>query len=135
MIEKDDYDSEEYNKKDNAFGGIVFESNIDKSCKEIYEAYLERWNIELMFKMYKHSLEIKSIGSHNNHRLYANNFVSYLAMIMCSKVVKKLEGLELDKKYQYNQIMNYLSSYQKINEWVSNIKFKYFDELISKLEI
>lgn len=135
------FDYEKYQKKQNEFGIIIFESNYDTKPLDIYLAYQERWNIEIMFKFYKNILDIESSNVKDDYRLYATEFINYLSLIMACKVRKELEKTNLLEKYSYKQIMRYLSKVKKCRvfsnrqEWVDNKKLKYIDDIVKILNI
>ena len=51
-IEKGSFKEATYEKKESYFGLIVFESNAKLDLKDVYRAYQERWNIEVLFNNY-----------------------------------------------------------------------------------
>lgn len=52
---------ERFKNKETKFGLIVFESNLDISCKEIYDTYDDRWELELVFKYYQSLLDLDTL--------------------------------------------------------------------------
>lgn len=138
---KNSFDYKKFEKKSKEFGVIIFESNYDTEPIDIYNAYLERWNIELMFNFYKNILDIEPTSVKNDYRLYATEFINYLSLIIACKVRKLFEEKKLLEKYSFRQIMRYLSKVKKCRvfykrqEWIDNKHLKYIDEIVSKLGI
>lgn len=49
-VNRHDFEIDKFNLKKSSFGVIVFESDQDLSCEEIYRCYSERWELETMFE-------------------------------------------------------------------------------------
>jgi len=145
-------DSKHKSKKDE-FGMIVFISKSDLDPLVVYEAYVTRWEIEVMFSLFKTILDLDTVNVQGDYRMYATEFINFLSTIITTRVRKvlaetdvvvdvKKNGEEVKKKissvYSYHQVMRYLSKCKKIRteengKWMSNGKPKYVTRLSEAL--
>jgi len=139
---KGDFDENKYECKESLFGLIVFESNKDLDAKTIYDAYKERWEIELLFKMYKSIMDRDQVNVQGDYRLYATEFINFLSAIIVCKTKKLLAEKELNKTYSYKQLMRLLSKRQKIryissnvSKWKDSKVLNYIQDIINILDI
>lgn len=138
-LKKEKYNEEKLKKDSKKFGLIVFESNSDRKPIDVYQAYEQRWEIELMFQFYKNIIGLKHVRVHSDYRVYASEFINFLSTIISCKIRNKINELKLNEKYSYKQIMLYLSKYKKYKDidgtWKDTQLLKYTIELINKLSI
>lgn len=137
---KGTYSEEKYLDKQNEFGLIVFESNIDLSPFEIYEAYSKRWEIEVMFNFYKNIIELSKVRVHGDYRVYSTEFINFLSVIISCRIKKILAETGLSSKYSYKQVFNYLSKAKKVRvgtglSWHSSKTVKYISDILTSLGI
>jgi len=137
---KDTYDEEKYLEKKDEFGLIVFESNADLDPLVVYNAYSKRWEIELMFNMYKNIIELDTTRVHGDYRIYATEFINLLSVIISCRVKKKLNETGISKKYSYKQVFNYLAKAKKVrvgssNTWQDSTVVKYIAEMMEILGV
>lgn len=137
---KGTYSEEKFLDKQNEFGLIVFESKSDLDPLEVYEAYMGRWEIEIMFNMYKNIVDMDTVNVHGDYRMYATEFINFVSLIIASRVKKTLADKGIDQQYSYKQVFRYLNKYKKIrvgssNQWVSSKVVKYVDKLVSILGV
>ena len=122
------------------FGLIVFESASDLDPLDVYEAYMGRWEIEVMFNLYKNIVDLDIVNVHGDYRMYATEFINYISVIMAGRVKKYLAATKVDAQYSYAQVFRLLSKYKKIrvadsDQWISNKVVKYVSKLISALGV
>ena len=65
---------------------IVFESKSDLNPLEVYRAYAGRWEIEVMFDLYKNLIDLDTVNVQGDYRLYATEFINYLSVVIDSRV-------------------------------------------------
>lgn len=141
MKKKGQFDYEKYAAKENSFGTIVFESNTDMDPKDIYLAYMERWEIEVMFKFFKSIVDLPPGRVHNDYRTYAIEFINLIAIKIACRTKSFISSKEKLDKYSYIQIMNYLSSiksvrtYEDRNKWRTTTPLKYVEEIATELDV
>jgi len=136
------FDEEKYEKKESLFGLIVFESNKDLNPQNIYDAYKERWEIEMIFKMYKSILDRDEVNLQGDYRLYATELINFLSTVLVCKAKKLLAEKELNKSYSYKQIIRLLPKCQKIRytssnllKWRDNKRLKYIQNIANSFGI
>lgn len=149
---KGTFTEEKMLEKQKQFGTIVFESKSDLSPLEVYEAYAKRWEIEIMFSVYKGIVDLDTINVHSDYSIYTTEFINYLSVIIALRAKKILKTTPLSKKskssavkmisdvYSYKQVMRYLSKYKMVNvgdsnKWVPCQTVKYVNELAKSLGI
>ena len=139
--------------KQKEFGVIVFESKSDLSPLEVYEAYARRWEIEVMFSMYKGIIDLDTVNVHSDYSIYTTELINYLSVILALRVKKILKTTPLSKPksrsgavkmisdvYSFRQIMRYLSKSKMVrvgdsDKWVPCQTVKYIDELLKALNV
>ena len=148
---KGTYSEEKFLNKKNEFGLIVFESRSDLDPFEVYRAYAGRWEIEVMFDMFKNIIDLDTVNVHGNYRLYATEFINYISVIASVRVHNLLSntilpGHEKNKRkyiaevYSTKQILHYLSKVKRVcigesNNWIPNHLVKYVDILVKTLNL
>ncbi|WP_429985563.1 transposase, partial [Mycoplasmopsis bovis] len=80
-LKRNTFNIDEFNKKNQFFGVIVFESNVDLSLEDVYTLYDQRWEIEEMFNFYKNNLELSKTRVHSEMKVYTTEFINYLSLI------------------------------------------------------
>ena len=137
---KGTYSEEKYLDKQSEFGLIVFESNKDLEPIEVFEAYSKRWEIEIMFNLYKNIIELDKVRVHGDYRIYATEFINFLSVLISSKVKWLLSETGVAAKYSYKQVFHYLAKAKKVrcgseHNWSSSKVVKYISELMSSLGV
>ena len=132
------FDAEKYTEKKSLFGLIVFKSKANLEPLVVYLAYAQRWSIEILFNMYKNIMERDTVNVHGDYRLYATEFINFLAAVISSRVKRLFINKGLSKHHSYKQIFKYLSKYKKIrvsekSPWRSSTIPKYIEELVGVL--
>lgn len=144
------YDKDKFAGKDDSFGVIVFETNIDLEPLEVYLAYTKRWEIETMFQMMKGIIDLDTVNVHNDYRVIATEFINFLSVIMAQKIKQRFKDTKIKSKsgsekslseiYSYKQLIRYISKIKKVkvydsNEWVRCETVKYVKEIAEVLSI
>ena len=140
-IDRGSFSEKMYEKKSDKFGLIVFESNADLNLEDVYSAYMERWDIEIMFNNYKNIVERQEVNVQGDYRMYSTEFINFLSLIISMRIKKKLKETGLNEKYSQRQVMRYLSKcmkrrkVKKSDEWIDCARLKYIDEICTKLNV
>ena len=130
-----------YNDKKDSFGTIIFESNMDTTCDDVFQMYRYRWSIEEVFNYYKNVLDIDNVRVHQDTRLYGSEFINFIASVIICKVKNQIDALGLTKKYSYKQIMTYLSKVKRCRsvsapaQWHSTTTVAYILDIAKSLKI
>lgn len=136
---KEFYDSEKYCGRKSQFGLIVFRSSADLDPLAVYNAYADRWDIEVMFNMYKNIIDRDTVNVHGDYSLYATEFINFLSVLIASRVKTRICSVKLNEKYSHKQIFKYLSKYKMVKvgdkKWQSATMLKYIQETTTLLGI
>lgn len=140
-VEKNSLDEGKYEKRASKFGLIVFESNADLEPKDVYTAYRERWEIEVMFDNYKNIVSRQEVNVHGNYRLFATEFINFLSAVISMRIKNLIDRKKLSNKYTQRQVLRLLSKcakkrrVKKPDEWTDCARLKYVDELCKTLGV
>jgi len=101
----EDFDCDNFRKKKEKFGLIVFESDQDMPAKTAYQCYQERWLLELMFKKYKSEEGLTDTQVQTDFSVWGSEFVNFLSTVITSRMVKKANECGLLEKMTYGEMM------------------------------
>ena len=148
---KGSFTEEKLLDKQKEFGVIVFESNRDLAPLEVYLAYAKRWEIEIMFNLYKGIIDLDTMNVHSDYSIYTTELINYLSVILALRVKKLLKTTPLSKSksgavkmvsevYSFKQVMRYLSKCKMVqvgdsDRWVPSQTVKYVSDLCAALSI
>ncbi len=107
--EKKDFSYDEYDKKSDTFGVIVFESDLDLDAKTIYMCYADRWLLELVFNRYKNDECLDTTNEQNDFSVIGSEFVNFISTVMTSRMLRKAEMAHLLDHESYGDLMDDLS--------------------------
>jgi len=106
--------AKEYAERKERFGTVVLESNRKLGCCAAYEAYSQRWLIELTFRQYKQALELDSTKVQNNAAVYGTELVNFVSSVISQRMVRKMDDAGLLKTESYGSVMSDLNGVMKI---------------------
>lgn len=137
---KDKFSKERYEELSSRFGLVVFQSKADLDPLVIYKAYLGRWEIEILFNLFKNIIDRNTVNVHNDYRVYATEFINFLSVIIATRVKKLFKMKKLAGKYSFNQLMGYISKLKKIKigdneKWRVNTTVAYVEDIWNQLGI
>ena len=137
---KGTYSEEKYLDKQSEFGIIVFESNKDLDPLVVFEAYSKRWEIEIMFNLYKNIIELNTTRVHGDYRVYSTEFINFLSVLISSRVKSLLNEKGISSKYSYKQVFSYLAKAKKVKSgseriWSSSKVVKYIADMLDLLGV
>ena len=69
MKKKGTFSEDKLLAKQDEFGVIVFQTNTDIAPLDVYEAYARRWEIEVMFSMYKGIIDLDTVNVHSDYSI------------------------------------------------------------------
>lgn len=135
---KDKFSSARYGELKPRFGLVVFQSKSDLDPLAIYLAYLGRWEIEILFNLYKNIIDRDTVNVHNDYRMYATEFINFLSVIIATRVKKHIASKGLDKKYSFKQLMCYLAKMKKVRttedgKWRNSTTVAYIEDIAAEL--
>ena len=106
---KNDFSIEDYNKKENLFGVIILESDVDMEPRIAYLSYHARWKIELVFDFYKNTEQLDQTCVQNDYTVIGNEFVNTITSIITNRMIQKAEKAELLKENTYGELLDDLN--------------------------
>ena len=113
---KNEYDYEDFSKKEKTFGLIVLESDLDLDPLVAYKTYSDRWLLELVFKRYKSDECLDLTNNQGDFSVIGAEFVNFISTVITARVVKKIEDTALLKEQSFADVMDDLSSaWRKVN--------------------
>lgn len=129
-----------YEEKRPRFGLVVFKSRKDLDPLDTYLAYASRWDIEVMFNLYKNIIDRGTVNVHTDYRVIATELINFISTIISSRVKTEIVKRELNKSYSMKQVFKYLSKYKKVRtsengRWKTATMLKYIEELTEKLGV
>ena len=134
-----DFSPENYAKKQQVFGVIVFESDQDLPPRTAYVSYDDRWLLELVFKRYKSDECLDRTNVQGDFSLIGSEFVNFVATVATCRMLRKARVVGLLEKMSFGDLMDDLSSaWRMVNTvgqpatndryWVHTLK-TVFDEM------
>lgn len=106
---KGKFDSKKYNKKEDTFGVIVFESDVDLPVDTAYFCYDSRWQIELMFKHYKSDEELTETNVQGNYSVIGSEFINFVSTVLTCRMVSSAKIAGALNKTTYGDMLKDLS--------------------------
>jgi hypothetical protein len=126
----------------------VFQCKDNLDPLTVYLAYLGRWDIEVMFDMYKNIIDRDTVNVQTDYRLYATELINFISVIITTRVRRLLSQTKIGNKkkrpiteiYSHKQILTYLSKYKKVRtveggKWHPSKRLRYIEELCDALGI
>lgn len=134
------YSREKFIKKLHGFGTLTFTYHIktEKTCQEIYQAYKQRNEVEIMFDSYKNFLKADTMYMQDRYVLEGWLTANFMAMIAYHKLYGRIREAEKMEKYSPKDIIELSKSIYrlKINgEWKLSEITKKDLALFKKLKI
>lgn len=137
--EKHDFDPENYAKRKETFGVIVFESDQDLPPETVYKCYDDRWLLELVFKHYKSDECLDRTNVQGDFSLIGSEFIDFIATVATCRIIRKARDAGLLNEMLYGELMEDLSSAWRMtgapqpptsndSYWVHTLKYV-FEEL------
>ena len=106
---KGKFDDKKYNRKEDTFGVIVFESDVDLAVDAAYFCYDSRWQIELMFKHYKSNEELTETNVQGNYSVTGSEFINFVSTVLTCRMVLKAKKAGILSKTTYGDMLKDLS--------------------------
>lgn len=116
----DKYSDEEYRKKRELFGTVVFESDVDLTPADAWKTYSYRWQIELVMRYYKDSLCFANTRVHNDFSVIGSEFINFLSTVITFRLLDLFDKKKLLDNMTYRKVMRILAKGKKVRtegEW------------------
>lgn len=108
------YSDKDFKKKQKTFGTVLLECDLDLSPEDVYFAYSQRWEIEIVMRYYKQACELDETRVHTDYSVYGSEFVSFLSSILTYKILNDAEKKRVLEKCTYGKLMSKLKRAKKI---------------------
>lgn len=99
--EHKDYDPSALEEMRREFGTIVFVSDLDAQPEMMFAAYEERWELEILFRFYKHILQMDETRVHSELSVIGTEFINFLSTIILCRMRKAFYKVECLRKKPY----------------------------------
>ena len=102
------YDKQAYDRQGQSFGTIVFESDVDLTCLEVYQIYEQRWWLELLFDCYKNSLGFDVTRVESDYSVRGSEFVDFISTVLTNRIVKRMSAAGVLDKETFGDVITAL---------------------------
>lgn len=131
------YDPKKHDKIRKTGGTVTFVSNMDMSVEDVYKYYELRWEIETVFKDYKHILGQTDTREQDDYSVRGSEFINFLSTIMTVRVKTEIRRHEKLNKYSYNDILRLLNNTTKVSwkgqPWIYTTMTKKENAILTEL--
>jgi hypothetical protein len=110
-----DYSDEEFKTKQEEFGTIVLESDVDLDGETAYKAYSSRWEIELVMRYYKQACELDETREHADYSVHGSELCSFLASLLTFRLINNFDKVKLLNSMTFRKAMSILERAKKVN--------------------
>ena len=104
------FSKEGYDKKKEQFGTIVFISDLDLSPEKVYDMYMDRWEIETSFKMYKHNTDMNATRVQQDFSVIGEYFINFVASLITSRLSNICKEKKIYEIYSFKEVIEDLNS-------------------------
>lgn len=104
------FNHDEYAKKKDLFGVIVFESDQDMPPKTAYLCYDDRWLPELVFNRYKSDECLDKTNVQGGFSVIGSEFINFISTVATCRIIRKARSAGLLVDMSYGDLMDDLSS-------------------------
>ena len=115
------YSLEVLREKQQAFGTIVLECDLDLPAETAYKAYEKRWEIEIVMRFYKSACEFDETRVQDDYSVIGSEFCDFLSTLLTFRLIKAFDQAKLMDDRTYKKIMSVLSRAKKVrcdgNDW------------------
>ena len=106
--EHSEFDPADLSELRKQFGTITFISDVEMTCLQVYRAYEQRWELEVMFRFYKNILELDETRVHDDMSIIGTEFVNFLSILMTYRLKKAFFKTEAFREKPYKYVLKRL---------------------------
>lgn len=103
-----------FKKKQELFGTVVLECDLNLPAEVIYKAYLKRWEIEIVMRYYKSACEFDETRVQDDYSVIGSEFCDFLSTVFTFRLLNTFDKSKLLEKFTYKKIMSVLTRAKKI---------------------
>lgn len=115
------YSIEDLKEKQQTFGTVVLECDLDLPPEIAYKAYDRRWEIELVMRYYKSACDFDETRVHDDRSVIGSEFCDFLATVLTYRLINKFDSVHLLDNDPYKKILSVLARAKKVRtdgkEW------------------
>jgi len=115
------YSLEELRQKQQTFGTIVLECDLDLPAETAYKAYEKRWEIEIVMRFYKSACEFDETRVQDDYSVIGSEFCDFLSTLLTFRLLKAFDKARLLEDRTYKKTMSILTRAKKVrpegSEW------------------
>ena len=108
------YNLDNFKKKQELFGTVVLECDLNLPAEVIYKAYLKRWEIEIVMRYYKSACEFDETRVQDDYSVIGSEFCDFLSTVFTFRLLNTFDKSKLLEKFTYKKIMSVLTRAKKI---------------------
>jgi hypothetical protein len=109
------YDLEKLRAKQEGFGTVVLECDLDLPAEIVYKAYDNRWEIEIVMRFYKSACEFDETRVHDDYSVIGSEFCDFLSTVLTFRLIKRFNEAKALEKNTYKKIMSVLTRAKKVS--------------------
>lgn len=106
----DDFEYDKYERKNELFGLIVFESDLELSPLVVYKSYADRWLLEMLFRQFRYFEEFDTTKVQGDFTVMGKEFVNLISTIITSRILKVIDKTDLLKKMSLGDLIDDLGT-------------------------
>jgi transposase len=107
------YSLEALREKQQTFGRIVLECDLDLPSEIVYKAYAERWQIEIVMRYYKSACEFDETRVQDDYSVIGSEFIDFLSTLLTFRMIKEFDKAGLLEEHTYKKLMAVLTRAKK----------------------
>lgn len=108
------YSLEALREKQQTFGTIVLESDLDLPAETAYKAYDKRWEIEIVMRFYKSACEFDETRVQDDYSVIGSEFCDFLSTLLTFRLIKAFDKANLLEERTYKKILSVLTRAKKV---------------------
>ena len=107
------YKLEDLREKQQTFGTIVLECDLDLPPETVYKAYDSRWEIEIVMRYYKSACEFDETRVQDDYSVIGSEFCDFLSTVLTFRLMKQFDRAKLLEDKTYKKLMSVLERAKK----------------------
>ncbi len=108
------YSLEVLREKQQTFGSIVLECDLDLPAEIAYKAYEKRWEIEIVMRFYKSACEFDETRVQDDYSVIGSEFCDFLSTLLTFRLIKAFDQAQLLEGRTYKKILSILTRAKKV---------------------
>ena len=110
------FEYDKYERKNDLFGLIVFESDMQLDPLVVYQSYADRWLLEMMFRQFKHFECFDTTKVQSDFAVMGKEFVNLISTIITSRLLKSVSKTNLLDKMSFGDLIDDLGTAWRLTD-------------------